>query len=137
MKSDHLSYADDCDSESAINISHNRFKNVGLRNQMDSRLYDTGMASILNRVVSQREIDNNMLARPSQTTLVEKGKRIKSAVGERKPAGGVQFRQLSSANNITSNVNSSHVFHRSDNNFNSRSTQKENKSKAAVYLSKT
>jgi hypothetical protein len=64
------------------------------------------MAQILNRVVSQQGIDNNMLARPSQTTLVEKRSRIKSAVGERKPAGGVHFRQLSSNNNITSNANS-------------------------------
>ena len=71
VRSDHLSYlnAEDCDSEIAINISHSRFKNNAVRgkNSPSRGFIETGMAHILNRVVSHQGIAvvNNMLGRPS------------------------------------------------------------------------
>jgi len=68
MRYDNLSYmyAEDCDSEIPINISHNRFKNGPNRgNYSPSKGFiESGMVHMLNRVVSHQGIpaENNMLA---------------------------------------------------------------------------
>ena len=115
MRHENLSYmyAED-DSEIAINISHSRFKNARNRGKLSpgKGFIESGMVQMLNRVVSHQGMpaENNLYA--SQTPLKKIG-RIKSAVGERKPASGVQFRQTESINNI--NVRSGSLHSKSNN----------------------